>query len=1217
MGRPARGAWMIAALAVAAAGCRGQGPEAGLPGELFERPGASLAINGRGEWFAVVQAAGERLAPLAVVTYQAERKLFYALPRGRRVVELLPLSPVTQSWFVAAQSCGCAEVALVEDVTSVRLSDRVGVVGEAGRVMWLGPEPRAAVQAVFMPARMGNELVGLRELVLGVGFVTEQGVLGGARVPRGALVVYDGEVRAEAPVRVVGVADALPALPLGDTVKVEVLSPDTHPYEEFEPRYGRTGQVLGRRLGADILITPRGEAGWRVQLVEPATVQLAQTAGLVPAVAEVPLEVEGAQGLQQVMRGVLAVRRGHPLVAYVELDSRVVQVEGGSQAAALRADELLGAAHWTQWMRVGRQAGRTHLQGPDFLYMARASLMERGLASADRLSKQALASFGYWPEPEGALGAARSWALLGEVARRRGQAADALIAAGEAARLYMVAGDMLRAADMELFGAQQALALGKGDEAVVLVERARSRYYHGRFVYGCALAELALAELHLGAGRLKEAGELAGYALKRMEALSEPIGINRAQIMAARVALGRGEARRPELEAGLARARWLRDVEGAAVAAAALVNQGGAAPDQVWSLGEALLDGQPAMQQRVGSEGVQRALATLCGRGLVASGEGADALRRRQAQVACQEVVGAGAGEADWLEDGWRALQVGDRGLVQLRVAQLADLLDAGAEARAPEQAAQVWILRAAVAGLGGDRAGEEEALDAAEAVLVRRFDGAQAAQVLSRLSGGLVTRGQGALAARVRQRALRLFLEARQEVAALEEALGLLALQRAVGDDAGMRGTIKVIEPLVSAAGARGPLVLARLELYRATLEVDAAARDARWADAVRRAGALGAGEQIAFGLEAGRLASQAGLWVQAEAAWQGVAGLIASLPDELSTTLEVKRQRGEALVGAARAALWRGRYAQGVEAAQQAEVLLAQDPAPEAALLRIEALTQIIALTGGVGELASDARGELWSLAERRPGDVGRVVEGAAWRALERVAVWDGDAQGARDAARRVQQLGQAVQSDAGDVFGQVFALDGGVAARRAALVRLSSGALSARDRARIARLTAPARVAWREAESKRLAAQVSQAADDAARIQALRALITYQLDGGQVEAARATLTQERTWLMRGGQASAMLLACSEVLIAVAEVAPLSDEARAASEALRGMTGASAEELLRVKRCEGAYALAVGEYGRARRALGEALEAARLAKDVAAERELSAWIAEFYPAP
>lgn len=1247
---------LAACAALWLAGCRGQGPEAGLDPALFERPGASLTSDARGQWFVVVPEA-QRSLPLAVITYKEDRKLFFALPRGRRAMELLPLSPVPQSWFAAAQDCGCAQVTMTDDPQGMRLSDQIGVADGAGRVTWLGPAPRAAVQAVFMPPRMGNALVPLRTLLIGAGYVTADGKLGGAAVPAGSLVIGDGDVRAEADIRVVALADDAPNLALGDTVKVTNLPADKLSFEPFEPRYARTGQVLGRRVGADVLLTRRDGAGWRVQLVEPNTTQLTSAAQLAPSISEVPLSL-ATPDLARVMRGVLAVRRGHPLTAYTELDPALLAVEGGTQAALLRVEELLGAAHWTQWMRVARMDGQTHLQGPDFFYLARAMLLERGLQSSDRLSKNALASFGYWPDPAGSLGVARSWALLAEIARRRGQTSDALIAAQEAARLYVVAGDVLRAADLELFAAQLSLQLGKPDDAMRLVEMARSRYFHGHFVYGCALAELAMAELHMAAGRSDEATKLAGYALKRMIALNEPIGINRAKIVAALVDLSRGQDRQRELEEGLSRALSLRDPEGAARAAAALVNLRQPDPDRVWPLGQAILDGLPSVQQQLASAQVLRALSTLCAQGLPQSAAAAqaDALQLRGVQIACQDLSGGalvdGTGRS-WLDDGYRSVQLRDDAMARLRASQLSDLLTDSFTARTPQRAAEIWLYRAVVAAaIDADPAASDAAVEQALATLSKHLDPVLVTVELAQSAALMVERGQPALAQRLYQRALAQLVEQRKYAEAIDAALRLLDVQLLSDDPAAMAATLRTADALVP-ADPRGDALRVRLLHYRAAIAPEAD-RAALRAEIASRTAQLPPEARISLGIADAALLRRQERLQEASAALSAVEATSAQLPDELLTSLPIRRQLAAARIALAEIAAHAGRYADAAATASQAERQLSEDPSPEAALARIDALRLLVQLAV-TGKLASDARAELLILASQPATPAARPVVAHAWRALTALAIEADDAAAAQAARLRVQQLGLTSALATTDAACQTASIEQGPRAQ-AALAACAAGAgesarsarisaalagqggpaalaaldaltlkdgprWSARQRARVALLIESARGkrANNDAEARRLrdALAKAPAGDPALRTRAADALISYLLDVGQPQQARAIVEQERASLMQAGEESATLLACSEVLLGVAELAPLTPQTLAALDALNAYAPTSPALFSRARRARARHYIAVGQLGRARLELTAALDAARLATDAAAERELSSLIAQLYHSP
>jgi hypothetical protein len=663
----------------------------------------------------------------------------------------------------------------------------------------------------------------------------------------------------------------------------------------------------------------------------------------------------------------------------------------------------------------------------------------------------------------------------------------------------------------------------------------------------------------------------------------------------------------------------------------------------------------PSVQQQLASAQVLRALSTLCAQGLPQSAAAAqaDALQLRSVQIACQDLSGGalvdGTGRS-WLDDGYRSVQLRDDAMARLRSSQLADLLTDSFTARSPQRAAEIWLYRAVVAAaIDADPAASDAAVEQALALLSKHLDPVLVTVEIAQSAALMVERGQPALAQRLYLRALAQLVEQRKYAEAIDAALRLLDVQLLIDDPAAMAATLRTADALIP-ADPRGDLLRVRLLHYRAAIAPEADRTPLR-AEIAARTAQLPPEARISLGIADAALLRRQERLQEASAALSAVETTSAQLPDELLTSLPIRRQLAAARIAQAELAAHAGRYADAATTASQAERQLSEDPSPEAAIARIDALRLLVQLTV-TGKLASDARAELLILAGQPATPAARPVVVHAWRALTALAIEADDAPAAQAARLRVQQLGLTSALATADAACQTASIEQGPRVQ-AALAACAAGSgesarsarinaalagqgglaaldaltlkdgprWSARQRARVALLIESARGkrAANDAELRRLrdALAKAPAGDPALRTRAADALISYLLDVGQPQQARAIVEQERASLMQAGEESATLLACSEVLLGVAELAPLTPQTLAALDALNAYAPTSPALFSRARRARARHYIAVGQLGRARLELTAALDAARLATDAAAERELNALIAQLYHSP
>lgn len=465
------------------------------------------------------------------------------------------------------------------------------------------------------------------------------------------------------------------------------------------------------------------------------------------------------------------------------------------------------------------------------LYLARAHAMEGDLGQAGTYAMRSSSSFRDWPDPANRTGAARAKLLLAHLALLDGEETDAIEFTRNALTDYKLAGDALRRADTEMQLADNLFAAGSPDGAVKNVELARSRYYHGGSPYYSALAEIELAQLLLETNQPKEAVKMAGYAVSRMKKFDEPVGLNRASIVQAIAKHGAGESRdiSGELKNGLAQARDLGDLEGQALAAAALVTTAGV-DDQarMIELAEVLIGTQDDVTDAVVERHSQRAMAALCGQGLTKVAAAAQGGESAGIEAVCQDAIADVAGDPEtlqaWIEQGYVALQKGNLTLAQSTAAQLAESLDDNLKKTSPIVAAKIYMLQHALATRPKPtvpkKTSPEVNLEDALALLEKGLDPASAAEELHMIALEQRARGLNEAAGRLGKQAMTMARAEKQYEKERELLFFLLETYQRGGAPQEVLELARDGRKVVSRAGPGSDTLEARVLMYQSDAE-------------------------------------------------------------------------------------------------------------------------------------------------------------------------------------------------------------------------------------------------------------------------------------------------------------------------------------------------------------------------------------------------------------
>ncbi len=730
-------AFLVLVLLLTTTSCRSVAPEAGLDQQLFETPAASLSIDPRGFWFAVAPAQAP-ITDYVLVEHDGQTEAFYAVPHGERAAQLLPLTPTEGNWFAEAVSDG-ATPEFVGTLEGSDVSDTLGMWSGAADepVRWLGPAPTGETTAVALPAASPRTARPFYESAQGIARVddTSASTLAGDLNAAGGpyLLLPDGR-------------------PSGDQLRVVDLTEQQTDLTVDEPSE-YIALPTGRRLGADVLLFGVG-SGLFISNIGPDQAVLPGDARLVAAIAEGPVEIRDKEAVDDVVRGFEALREGRVLAASYWLRPELLAVEGNGEAARLRVAELPGAAGLGQWARVATIADSEGVGADHALYLARVSLLGGQYAVAGSYGMRSESSFERWPEPTKFTGAARAQLLSARSKALRDELEPAIELAREAVRNFESVRDELRQADAETELAGYLYTAGRLDEAIETMQIARSRYYHGGSAYFSALAEIDLAGLLLEAGRVDEAVGMATDAEWRMEKFDEPVGLNRAQIVAALTGYRAGDTRElaGRLENALDRAEDLSDPTGRAMAAATLVRHVGVDDtDRIVELGALLINASAHISDPFVARRVERAVASLCGQGLVRYAEAADRAAVGDVPVAsaCErtllKVAGDPATLQNWMTRGYSALQKGQLDQARAIADELEASLERGLRESSPVTAAQVLLFRHAVlvARLdGADKQQKEELLEEAVELLERGVDPARVGERFGELARTFRARG-------------------------------------------------------------------------------------------------------------------------------------------------------------------------------------------------------------------------------------------------------------------------------------------------------------------------------------------------------------------------------------------------------------------------------------------------------------------------------------------
>lgn len=983
---------------ISGAGCqRTVIPEAGLSEQRLATISApSVLINERSEWI-VAHAPTMKRTPWVVVEMDGERKLFWAVERGPRTVELLPVSATSHDWMSRA-SAGAKGVEFIESLTEANLTRPVGLL-ETGTqdVVWLGAAPSQGVSAVLVGLDAPEGSRDLLSAVRGIGsvdaaskFTPDLPVELDPEDER-VFVLIDGP--AERRTLKVGVAGSAP-LELSEAFDVAPIEWGVDVQKFFANVHQR--ELL--EFGVDVAVVDRGGL-YYLMPADPL-----DAGGAHAGLFEVGVQAVDRESAELYLMALGRSQASNPLTAAYLARKSGVKIGDSSYAAGLRAEELLGAAGFVQWMYAAHTLGRERLDAPEFLFLARAALAHGERERALAWSGYAVDVFSRWRSParDLGMGAAR-------LAQARAFAMDpspeslgaGLEAARRASEDYKRGGDAIRAARAEQLASVIASQMGEFEEAILEAGRARSRFYYAHDVYACAQSELEMAELYLGQGLGEEATKLARTGRMRMESLESEVGTARGMVIEALVAsrFAPGSVSLAELETAHATASKLGDDYGVVSASSSLVLLHPALePAALARYGQELRGARTSVSADIIGGRVERAFATACAQGLVGV-VGDDPGLAGDCERALEGFVPGDGLVLSWLGKGYSALMQGRADEAKSMGERLEALLGGALVADRPELAARVNLFLAAQARSRGD-GDAEKAFDAAARANVSAIDRNLRAARARSLAADAISRGASERAVWLLEDAGRVADEAGQRELGIESRFELLDVSFDLGevpDDA--------LEKIRAASTAKEYNVLARALVYEAHASWLAGKPDVGINKRIDAAIAVvPVEESVAVRVTDAEFALARGDVSRAATVIEDV--LLGFSGKEKSSALEAKRLEARALNQRARVQLLRGAFAGAFTDASESAGLVADDPsgasveiASHAYLLMLQAAsdaTRAGKAVAGLEELVSSQSENLGARVidpERHRGAV------ASARALARAKLLVGDATGAKE--------------------------------------------------------------------------------------------------------------------------------------------------------------------------------------------------------------------------
>lgn len=915
-------------------------PDSGLSGEQLDVSAPRFLRSGTLEWV-VAMPEGTSSQPYALISNAGQTHLFeVTTKKGSQVVKVLPLGAVSAEWVRAASQHSGSEVRFVSAKTLMSeapvLSSSVGMTtfkaGQPGEVTWLGGAPRVPTSVMYVTQASGD--LTQRMLASGVWDEREGGlkIADGLDLQGEVLVLPDGALIPELDDYIVGVIGGKPSEVPGFTFRPVELDPALLKKEE------RRIRQAAMELGVDAL-SWKDDRGVHVMGLDLYDERVTQGQGVVPGPLGVVMTFDDQKGVFRGVQALDGLRRGHAMKAVHALDGVKVSVAGSQLAGALRVDEMLGGAHRAQWMYHSMITDREALEGPEYIYLARAALLSDAPYDALVFAGRAREAFWQWNGVGNSLGMGRAFKLSGLAHQQSDDHMRALEHFEKSVKSYKKAGDELAAAEVEMLASDVARRHGMRDRALLEGKRSRSRYYHGNDVYACGQAELDLVDVYLEYDMKDEAKSTARYGFLRMQELGSAVGLNRAQIMEA-LSTHRsqpGSVTVQELRGYHDRARELRDGWGEMAAASTLVLLGAdLESDELQSVGSALVRGRAQFGAQMLGGRIDRALASACAQGFTSKTDPSVA-------ALCQKVM-QGHAPGDGLVKGWLAQGYGNilRGLDEEAAessTRLQALITEELTTKNPTLAGQIQLYLSAAATDDATREARlEEGL-----VNLRRVDVSQRALTMYALAMELEQRGQlqfklpllqdaaeSAHAQGQRQLAIKAGMahtEALREAGLLEEALRALQLTqgRLTDEDGQFKAQIAFERALIGAM--RGTASTAKAD----------------WGVAYDSVDKLGTIEALEVLLHALDVSLSQAKGVRAADMQSRIESLETAMTPALIASLEGKRVLAHAELLRAEQFEAEGDLNRALNLASSSSSTLADDPAPEAVWVRARALSML----------------------------------------------------------------------------------------------------------------------------------------------------------------------------------------------------------------------------------------------------------------------------------
>jgi len=781
--------------------CRtGVRAEAGLNPKFYKSSFAQLTSNSNGFWH-VVSPTKLDDSKYAVIEKDGVRKAFYVFKKGKYTAFILPISPNAYAFLDPIRD-GKIDIEFTNDPETFLTSDPMGWFDAKSKTLtWLGPKIQPS-KVVLFSEHFENE-IRLSTWIAG-GAIFDGTALAEINYtyPGDHYFVLPDSFVASNREKVVQYGEiSLPELPAYNVVKVK-----GNVESGFTTRFYL--QELALKTSAEILSYTIGD----LSIIYSGTPVIRN--GLEVGVTQTPLIFSNVGRIPEGIHALQLARTGNFLSSlnlFLGLDFNTT---GGNYGAQLRTVELAALGGYVDWGRFVILREQQGLNADDALSIAKMHILSGEAGRAKYFVNQAIDRFENWG-PDGVSGLALSYDLLARIQVLEGGESEAISSLEKSAKLFENAGDEMRAAEQESRLGQ--LVFPKDNIAgLKWMLLSRSRFYHGHSEFHTALVELIIADMYADAGDEDKAFEMVGYARERFVALNNPAGLNRVDVVVARI-----EKKKEDLRQSIERALKHGDEIGAADAAASLAILDPYSKQRS-QLIVTLAIGMQQMTERAAIERAQDAMATLCEPEILgevkqsASVFAMDAVGQKckvKATLARKKI----ASLDPLIRAGYAKLASGDKTAAKEIEGKLNASLNESLRQTSPFKASQIILFQAAIAN--ADQKDFRPLENAAIEILRKSVAPNKVAGLIRNLVRDVLKYNQLELAAELSKSGLELASEQSRKADAITFAMEHLRLRHQSKDWDQAFIALRLAEPIFTDAGEKSAGLLSTLAFYEGDL--------------------------------------------------------------------------------------------------------------------------------------------------------------------------------------------------------------------------------------------------------------------------------------------------------------------------------------------------------------------------------------------------------------